>query len=410
MKSLLDPKSNRGLFSGPLSAHVGAYLAQLESQGYKRPTLYPDALLLADLDAWMKRDGRLVKDLSQPLLDRFLVHHMRKRRSRRRPKRLALQRLLMMLRTAGAVEPESPPPGTPAGNLVRGFAQYLKRDRGYADTTVTGYCLTAQRLLDHVYGSRPMSVGTLNATEVLQFIRYHVEKYGRSSSQYAVTGLKSFLRFLRHRDEIAVDLAAVVPSVAGWALSALPRHLPKGMVDRVLADQEHTSPAGRRDYAILLILARLGLRSCEVAALRLEDLNWEASRINVRSRKAGRTVALPLSADVGRAIAEYLKVGRPRCACREVFVRNQAPVHGLSRIGIGHVARQAFLRSGVTGISLGAHTFRHTLASDLLRRGASLDEIGRILRHKDASTTAIYAKVDMGALRPLAIRWPGGAA
>ena len=120
MKSLLDPKSNRGLFSGPLSAHVGAYLAQLESQGYKRPTLYPDALLLADLDAWMKRDGRLVKDLSQPLLDRFLVHHMRKRRSRRRPKRLALQRLLMMLRTAGAVEPESPPPGTPAGNLVPG--------------------------------------------------------------------------------------------------------------------------------------------------------------------------------------------------------------------------------------------------------------------------------------------------
>jgi integrase/recombinase XerD len=315
-----------------------------------------------------------------------------------------------MLRATGAVEAHRPPSCTPAEGCIRGFAHYLKQDRGYADTTVTGYCLAARRLLDRVYGVGPVSGGTLNAAQVLVFIVYHVQIYGRSSSQYAVTGLKSFLRFLRHRGDIAVDLAAVIPPVAGWTLSSLPRHLPRGAVDRVLADQKHASAAGRRDYAILLVLARLGLRSCEVAALRLEDLDWETCRMNVRSRKAGRTVALPLPADVGRAIAEYLKAGRPRCACREVFVRNQAPLRGMSRISVGHVARRAFLRSGITGVSLGAHTFRHTLASNLLRRGASLDEIGRILRHKDASTTAIYAKVDMDALRPLAMRWPGGAA
>lgn len=333
---------------------------------------------------------------------------MRSRTSRLQPKRVALRRLLMMLQTTGAVPPEPPSEGTAAAKRVRDFAEYLRHERGYAETTVSGYTLTAQRLLDDVYGTGPVIVGTLNAAVVLKFIHDHVEKYGRSSSQYAVTGLKSFLRFLYYRGELAADLATAVPAVAGWTLSALPRQLPKGAVDRVMANEQRRSPIDHRDCAILLILARLGLRSCEVAALRLEDLNWETGHINVRSRKAGRTVALPLPADVGRAISTYLKAARPSCACREVFVRKQAPVRGMSRMSVGQVARRALLRAGITGVSLGAHTFRHTLASDLLRRGASLDEIGRILRHKDASTTAIYAKVDMGTLRPLAMRWPGG--
>jgi integrase/recombinase XerD len=409
MKSQLHPENNRSLFSGPLAEHIGTYLARLRGEGYKRPTLYPDALLLADLDAWMNRGGLAVADITAGMLNRFLRHHMRSRTSRLQPKRVALRRLLKMLQTAGAVPAEpTPSEGTTAAKSVRDFADYLKHQRGYADTTVSGYTLTVERLLDHVYGTGPMIVGTLNAAAVLKFVHDHVEKYGRSSSQYAVTGLKSFLRFLHYRGELAADLATAVPAVAGWTLSSLPRHLPKGAVDRVIAIEQRRSPVDHRDCAILLILARLGLRSCEVAALRLEDLYWETGHINVRSRKAGRTVALPLPADVGKAIAAYLKAVRPSCACREVFVRKQAPVRGMSRISVGHVARRAFLRAGIKGVSLGAHTLRHTLASDLLRRGASLDEIGRILRHKDVSTTAIYAKVDMGTLRPLAMRWPGG--
>jgi site-specific recombinase XerD len=214
---------------------------------------------------------------------------------------------------------------------------------------------------------------------------------------------------LRAREAINTDLASVVPSVAGWELAGLPRHLPVGVVNRVLAKQEHASRKGRRDYAILLLLARLGLRSCEVAALRLDDLDWSTGRIVVRSRKASRTVALPLPVDTGRAIADYLKAGRPSCRNREVFIAHRAPWRALSRPGVCHVARRALIRAHVSGVSLGAHTFRHTLATDLLRRGMSLDEIGQILRHRDPSTTAIYAKVDMSALRPLAMRWPGGA-
>lgn len=165
----------------------------------------------------------------------------------------------------------------------------------------------------------------------------------------------------------------------------------------------------RRDYAIILLLAWLGLRSCEVAALRLEDVDWAESRLLIRSAKSDSSIYLPLPADVARALARYVKTARPPCPCREVFLRLLAPVVGITRIAVGGLARTAFLRAGLTGASLGAHTFRHSLASELLRQGASLPQIGRILRHRDPSTTAIYATVDLETLRSLAMAWPGGA-
>jgi site-specific recombinase XerD len=410
MKTLLDSKNNPAQLSGALGSYVSTYLARLASQGYKRPTLYPDALLFTDLDRWMKRAGLQVQDLSERVLERFLTCHMRTRSTRRQPKRAALRRLLTMLRQSGVTSDSFPSAVTPTQHWVLEFARYLREDCGYAATTIGTYCLAAKRLLVRLYGSGPVRLETLSAADVFMFVSEHTRKYGRSSSQSATIGLRSFFRFLRCRGEITLDLAATVPSVAGWALAGLPRHLPAGSVDRVLASQKPTSPAGMRDFAILTLLARLGLRSCEVAALRLDDIDWGTARLSVRSRKAGRSIALPLPAEVGRAIAAYLKSGRPRCECRELFVRSQAPRVALSRMAVGHVARTALQRTGITGVSMGAHTFRHTLATDLLRRGASLDQIGRILRHKNASTTAIYAKVDMEALRPLAMRWPGGGA
>jgi site-specific recombinase XerD len=315
-----------------------------------------------------------------------------------------------MLRQSGVTSDSFPSVVTPTQHWVLEFARYLREDCGYAATTIGTYCLAAKRFLVRLYGSGPVRLETLNAADVFMFVGEHTRKYGRSSSQSATIGLRSFFRFLRCRGEITLDLAAMVPPVAGWALAGLPRHLPAGSVDRMLASQKRTSPTEMRDFAILTLLARLGLRSCEVAALRLDDIDWGTARLSVRSRKAGRSIALPLPAEVGRAIAAYLKSGRPRCECRELFVRSQAPRVALSRMAVGHVARTALQRTGIPGVSMGAHTFRHTLATDLLRRGASLDQIGRILRHKDASTTAIYAKVDMEALRPLAMRWPGGGA
>jgi len=220
--------------------------------------------------------------------------------------------------------------------------------------------------------------------------------------------MRSFLRYLHHKGLNDGNLAVAVPKVARWSLAALPKHLSAVNVQRVLDSCDRRTPWGRRNYAILLLLARLGLRAGEVIGLNLEDLDWENTCLTVRGK--GKSGQLPLPADVARAIARYLRHDRPRCACRRVFIRHVAPHTGLSKAtAVSKIVLCALRNAGVESARKGAHLLRHSLATDMLRRGASLDEIGEILRHKSPDTTAIYAKVDVGALRSLAIAWPGGA-
>jgi site-specific recombinase XerD len=275
---------------------------------------------------------------------------------------------------------------------------------GFVKTTVAGYITAAGQFLRTTFGEQLTEVAKLDAKTVVAFVQRYAHDHGRSSTHYVTRALRSFLRFLQYRGYVKIDLASAVPvSLAGrW------RHCPPGGVEQVLAQCNDTTAVGKRNHAILLILARLGLRSCEVADLRLDDLDWEHGVVRVRSPKGGRCSSMPLTAEVGQGLASYLEQARPRCTCRQIFVRHRAPVGALTRIAIGHVARSAIRRAGITGVCLGSHTFRHTLATDLLRNGASLDEIGELLRHKDASTTAIYAKVDLTTLRSLAMCWPGG--
>ena len=208
---------------------------------------------------------------------------------------------------------------------------------------------------------------------------------------------------------ITTDLAGCVPPIALWFLSTVPKFLPVGTVQRVLDDCKHDTPDEKRNYAILILLARLGLRACEIVALRLEDIDWDSGRITIRC-KGGRWAQLPLSTDVGEAIVTYLQSGRPQCADRRVFLRHRAPIRGLGNsTTVSTIERRALIRAGIDSVRKGAHLFRHTLATDLLRSGASLDEIGELLRHRSPNTTAVYAKVDLTALRTLALPWPGGA-
>jgi integrase len=224
-----------------------------------------------------------------------------------------------------------------------------------------------------------------------------------------VTALRSFLRFLHYQGLIRADLASVIPAVARWQMAGLPKHLPAEAVQRVLKRCDQTTPVGQRDYAILLLLARLGLRAGEVVALQLEDIDWEHSQITIRSKKGRGWARLPLPADVGKALACYLRQGRPACACRHVFVRSVAPHVGFTPSGaISLLSRQALQKAGVQSARTGAHVFRHSLATAMLHQGASLDEIGQVLRHQTPNSTAIYAKVDLDALRRLAVPWPGG--
>jgi site-specific recombinase XerD len=204
-------------------------------------------------------------------------------------------------------------------------------------------------------------------------------------------------------------LAAAVPAVANWSMPAIPRAIGEEQIRQLLASLNRRTPTGRRDYAIVLLLSRLGLRANEVSGLELEDIHWDAGQVSVRGKRGHRAV-LPLPADVGAAIAAYLRHGRPPSTSRRVFLRSKAPIQGfLGQCAIGSIVRHALHRAGIATPTTGAHQFRHALATRMLRRGASLTEIGEILRHRSPETTMVYAKVDLAALRTLALPWPGGA-
>jgi site-specific recombinase XerD len=289
------------------------------------------------------------------------------------------------------------------------FGRCLTQERGCAASTVQAYQRVAHAFVTDLAQrgiSRPQR---WQPQHVLAFVHRHLRVHGRANAHALTTALRCFLRFVQARDALRWDLAAVVPRVPVWSLARLPTTLPADGIATVLAHCDRTTALGQRDYALLLLAARLGLRSSEICRLRLDDLDWIEGSLSVRESKSDQAAILPLSAEVGRALAAYLQRARPPCQCREVFVRERAPRVGLQRQAIYERTRAAFARAGFTGVRQGAHTLRHTLATDLLRQGATLDEIAEILRHRDPSTTAIYAKVDTAALRTVALPWPGGA-
>jgi integrase len=273
--------------------------------------------------------------------------------------------------------------------------------------SLLNYVPFAEELLSSRFGDSDLDFAKLTATDVTKFIQGRAHQLSPGRAKLLVTALRSFLRYLRYRGEISVDLAACVPSVAVWSLSTVPKFLPAGTVQRFLDQCERNTPDGKRNYAVLLLLARLGLRACEIVSMSLDDIDWDSGRMTIRC-KGGRWAQLPLPSDVGEAIAIYLRSGRPCSGCRRVFLRHRAPIHGFTQsTTVSAIVRRALIRAGIDSVRKGAHLFRHTLATDLLREGSSLDEIGELLRHRSPNTTAVYAKVDLVTLRTLALPWPG---
>jgi site-specific recombinase XerD len=248
----------------------------------------------------------------------------------------------------------------------------------------------------------------LCAGDLIRFVRRQARRLHPKRAKLLTTALRSYFQYARYRGEVTVDLAAAVPSVANWSMTSLPRAIEPDQVHQLLTSIDRRTATGRRDYAILLLLARLGLRSGEVALLELDDIDWNVGRLSVHG-KNGRSER-PLSAEVGKAIAGYLRRGRPVNASRRVFLRARATLCGFQGAsGISSLVRHSIKRARINAPTFGAHQFRHGLATDMLRRGASLREIGEVLGHRHPQTTSIYAKVDINALRTLALPWPGGA-
>jgi site-specific recombinase XerD len=401
------PSVIRRQHDGPLGIHIDAYEALLQAQGYSRASKYVHLHIVADFSRWLKR-GRLdVADVNECTVKRYL-HSRRRFVDRYRGASFVPYKLLGMLRDQGIVD-QMPTAVTDAcETALANFRRYLSQERGLAVSTQCSYTSFGHQFLRERFGRGPLQLSMLSAADITGFIRRHAHKRSPRSAQQMVASLRALLRWLRYRGEITTDLAACVPTVANWSHSTLPRFLQPGQVQQVLDHCDRSSAVGLRNYAILLLLARLGLRACEVVAMTLDDIDWNASHLTVRG-KGGRRAQMPLPAEVGRAIAAYLRKGRPRCASRRVFIREHAPRVGFANsAAVSTLVQRALIDAGVDSPHTGAYVFRHSLATQMLRHGASLGEIGQLLRHAHPDTTQIYAKVDVCALRALALRWPGG--
>jgi integrase len=289
------------------------------------------------------------------------------------------------------------------------FERYLREERLLAPATIVNYVPFIGEFLKDRFGTGPVELSRLCAGDVVRFVRRQAPRLHVKRAKLLTTALRAFLRYGCYRGKVSADLLTSVPIVASWSMPLIPRAISPDQVRQVLSHVDRRTAVGRRDYAILLLLARLGLRAGEIVSLELGDIDWKASCLSVRG-KTGRRHQLPLSKEVGDAIVAYLRHGRPRTPCRRLFLCAAAPIRGFLRPStVSTVVRHALLCAGVRAPTLGAHQFRHGLACEMLRHGASLGEIGELLGHRSPETTKIYAKVDLEALRTLALPWPGGA-
>ena len=293
--------------------------------------------------------------------------------------------------------------------VEQAFCTHLLQNQGLRPSTPACYVRHVSRFLQAQFRDGPVRFDELAGADITGFIQRDTFGRNYSRAQQTLTAMYAFLRYLRLRGLIAIDLAACVPKAAHWSLAKLPAFLRPAQVARVLALCERRSGIGRRNYAMLLLLARLGLRAGEVAALTLDHIDWQAGVLTLRG-KGGQWTQMPLPQDVGEAIVDYLEHGRPLSSDRHLFISVHAPRRGLrGATSISVIASRALARARINHPRAGAHIFRHALATEMLQQGASLSEIGRLLRHRHPDTTRIYAKVDLTALRDLAMPWPGGA-
>lgn len=402
-----DP-SSRVRMSGPLQPYARGYAAELSQRGYTPFSAGSQMRLVAHLSRWLESENLDVAALTPIVVERFMAARRAAGYVDFRSSR-ALGPLLGYLRELGTA-PQVPPVVaiTPQEVLLERYRRYLTMERGLVASTARYYIdLVRPFLTTRVTGSG-IELEHLAAGDVTAFVLAECPRRSVPSAKLLVTALRSLLVFLHVEGVIEWSLKAAVPSVAGWRLAGLPRALEPDQVRRLLASCDRRTVAGSRDFAILTLLSRLGMRSCEVAALELEDLDWRAGEILVRG-KGDRQEKLPLPPDVGAALSAYLRSGRPEgVAGRRVFVSVRAPLRPLTACGVKQAMHAAGLRTGLG--KTGPHRLRHTAATEMLRAGAPLAEIGQVLRHRRLQTTAIYGKADREALRTLARAWPGGGA
>mgnify|MGYP001823916986 CR=1 FL=1 len=403
-----SPNALQRLHLGPLGEHIDNFAGLLFEQGYARQTARLKIGLVAGLSRWIEIKQLKISGLDEEMISRFLKFRA-KHYAPNRFENSTFQALLRHFRKTNVIPQQKPfVEDNVLDRIERAFGRYLSQERGLTQSTLDNYLPIVRRFLSINFRNSSIVLKELTSQDITHFIIHHAHIYSPGRAKLMVTALRSFFHFLYQCGQIGTDLAKCVPTVANWGLSELPKFLKPEEVECLLQSCDQSTPIGQRDYAVLLLLARLGLRAGEVVHMVIEDIDWDKGELIVRG-KSPRQDRLPLPQDVGEALATYLVHVRPTCSSRRVFIRMLAPYQGFSSSSaIRDIVRRAFRRLGFHRKNMGAHLLRHSLATRMLHHGASLNEIGEILRHKLPQTTEIYAKVNIVALRDLAKPWPGG--
>jgi site-specific recombinase XerD len=398
------------LVEGPLAPYFEPHAEYLADQGYSQVSYWKKTFLISEFSRWLRRKGISVGEITAAHEEAFLRHRARRRRLIG-GNRITLSGATGWLQEKGIVECRATASVETSAveRVLQEYRSHLREDRGLAPTTIDVYAGYVRCFLTHISGEDELRLASMPASQIVDYIRRKAPPDRTSTSaKHIVTALRSFFRFARYRDYVHTDLAAAVPSVAGWSMASIPRAMPADCVRVLLnASKEWRTPIGLRNRAILLLLARLGLRAGEVVRLELGDIDWSEGCLSVHGK--GRVERpLPMPHEVGQAIVAYLEHGRPEATCRRVFLRSRAPFDGLrSSSDIAQVVRRAIDRAGLELAASGSHQLRHALAVDMLRQGAPLTDIGHVLRHRSPEATRRYAKIDLEALREVALPWPG---
>lgn len=389
------------LVRGPLAPFADAYRQALEDRRYTPLSAVNLQRQVAHLSSWLDAQGIGAEQLDEASVEAFVAHERSGGRDRSSVSRPGLVCLLELLRELGVVPAAGQPAPSPAEELMGAFGRYLLGERGLAPGTVSNYVDGARQF---VAGRGAVGLRGVTPAEVTAAVLGKSTAVSVSATQNYVASLRAFLRFCFLEGLVDSDISEAALPITGRRRSPLPRGIARHDADSLLVSCDRRTGIGRRDYALIITLLRLGLRRGEIAALRLDDIDWRAGLLVVAG-KGGRRDRLPLPADVGAAIAGYLRHGRPASDRREVFLRAKAPFEPMAAGTVASTVRRACRRAGVPEV--GSHRLRHTAACDMVAAQVPLPQIAQVLRHRSLQSTAIYARVDLEQLRQLARPWPG---
>jgi site-specific recombinase XerD len=404
------------LETGPLGSHLDALATVLQDQRYTTSTISIHLREAHAFGCWLAENHHHLSEISEATLEHYLnvrsTHPESLSRKRRKKISAAINTLLRHLRNVSVIPPQ------PAENLLETearqwlirYREHLEKVLGLAPTTRQKYLFFATRLLNSMNHHGVIEWSAFTADRIIEFVRTDAAPRKGFGPHGTATAVRSLLRFLVSQGRLSGGVETAIPTIRRYSHAALPQRLNEADISRLFTVCADATAIGKRNYAMLVLLSRLGLRAKEVVGMQLNDIDWVNGSLLVRSTKTHSQRVLPLARDVGEALVDYLQHGRPTTNSRNVFLTHRAPFVPLKGASaVTGIVKRLLAKADIERRSSGAHLFRHTAATQMVNRGVSFKEIADVLGHQKLQTTTIYAKLDLAALSKVALPWPGGA-